>query len=83
MNETFSLPSMDRLRWHCRRGMLELDCVFEQFLDEKYESQDQQTKRLFVRLLEVQDPELNDWIMNGNLPDDPEMRRIVQLVRGI
>ena len=81
MTET-NLPSVERLRWQCRRGMLELDCVLEDFLEQKYQAQDDRTKALFVQLLEVQDPDLNNWIMNGVESDNDEMNEIVKLVRG-
>lgn len=27
-------PDLNRIRWHCRRGMLELDMVLARFLDD-------------------------------------------------
>ena len=49
------LPSMERLRWRCRRGLLELDLLFEAFLEKRYSELPDSDKQAFVRLLEYQD----------------------------
>jgi len=46
------LAELNRLRWHCRRGMLELDLLLEGFLDEGYTDLDDDGRRLFARLLD-------------------------------
>lgn len=49
---------LNRLRWHCRRGMLELDLVLERFLEENYAGLTVQQRQEFETLLELEDHEL-------------------------
>ncbi len=53
-----SQPSLNRLRWHCRRGMLELDMVLARFLEEKAPQLTLQQHQEFESLLTLEDQEL-------------------------
>ena len=75
------LPSLDRLRWQCRRGMLELDLLLEDFLDNTYAGLSDAEKRTFCRVLEYQDQLLLDWFMGRAVPADREIIRIVERIR--
>ncbi|UHD17337.1 FAD assembly factor SdhE [Thiocapsa bogorovii] len=74
-----------RLRWQCRRGMLELDHLLDRFLDLGYRDLDQAQRLAFVRLLGEQDQRLSDWFMSRKEPADTELgdlvRHIVEVVR--
>jgi antitoxin CptB len=62
---------MQRLRWHCRRGLLELDCIFEAYLDKRYLRASEQERTRFRELINEQDPDLQAWILHGEpCPDD-------------
>jgi antitoxin CptB len=76
------LPPIGQLRWHCRRGMLELDYVLSDFLDRGYGDLTDQDKALFVRMLDLEDQLLLDWVMGNQVPSDGEIRRLVGLMRG-
>jgi len=53
----------DRIRWHCRRGMLELDLLLQRFSrDHLPHLDDEQTAR-FVELLALPDQQLLDLLM--------------------
>ncbi len=69
-----------RLRWACRRGMLELDVLFMPFVEESYEALSSEDKGIFERLLECQDPELFAWFMGHEKCEDPELNRLVQFI---
>ncbi|MFC1339273.1 MAG: hypothetical protein G8D28_09095 [gamma proteobacterium symbiont of Phacoides pectinatus] len=43
---------MGKLRWQCRRGMLELDYALSEFLEALYPALDEEEQRGFVRLLD-------------------------------
>lgn len=65
----FTIPdpvSMERVRWRCRRGLLELDIVLGRFI-ERYASLNLQQKVVFDELLDLPDTELWDMI-SGKLP---------------
>jgi len=49
---------LNRLRWRCRRGMLELDLVLERFLEENYAGLTVQQRQEFESLLELEDHKL-------------------------
>ena len=47
----------------CRRGMLELDFIFQRFLENHYEQLSLDQKALFSELLNEEDPTLYDWLV--------------------
>jgi antitoxin CptB len=69
-----------RLRWACRRGMLELDILLGPFVDEAYDALSQENKDIFERLLVCQDPELFAWFMGHEKCKDAEINSMVQLI---
>jgi antitoxin CptB len=69
-----------RLKWACRRGMLELDILFSPFVDEAFDDISLQDKITFERLLTCQDPELFAWFMGHEICEDPELNAMVQLI---
>jgi antitoxin CptB len=69
-----------RLRWACRRGMLELDVLFMPFVEEAYDLLSVKGKQTFERLLEEQDPELFAWFMGHETCEDEELNAMVQFI---
>ncbi|WP_286234873.1 succinate dehydrogenase assembly factor 2 [Thalassotalea sediminis] len=69
-----------RLKWACRRGMLELDVLFMPFVDEAYDELSEPNKRIFERLLTCQDPELFAWFMGHEECEDPQLNEMVQFI---
>ena len=74
-------PNPGRLRWQCRRGMLELDLLLEGFLDHRYPELDPAGRQAFARMLEFPDQLLLEWLTGKIVPADPELRRLVQVAR--
>ena len=72
---------LDRLRWQCRRGLLELDFVFEDYLDKRYPSAPDEEKAQFRMLLDNLDPDLQAWILHGE-PPPADLTAIIKLLRG-
>ncbi len=75
------IPTADRLRWQCRRGMLELDLLLEGFLDQGYDALSDEQKTLFVRVLNTEDQLLLDWLMGYVVPSDAKIRQMVERMR--
>lgn len=71
----------NRLRWGSRRGMLELDLILMPFVENIYPTLPEAEQALYVRLLECEDQDMFSWFMHRQDPDDPEMLKIVNLVR--
>lgn len=74
-------PELGRLRWQCRRGMLELDLLLEGFLEHQYPTLDASGRQAFGRMLEFPDQLLLEWLTGKIVPADPELRRLVQAIR--
>jgi len=62
--------------------MLELDVLFQPFVESQYEQLSTEDKNIFVRLLEGEDPELFAWFMGHEQCPDPELADMVKRVRG-
>ena len=71
----------DRLIWASRRGMLELDLVLGPFLESVYFELDESDQQRFQTLLRCEDTELFAWFMNKSDPSDPDLLRIVEIIR--
>lgn len=69
-----------RLRWQCRRGMLELDVILNRFVDQHWQSLDENLKSEFELLLVCADQQLQGWLCEGK-EADIEVKNIVHRVR--
>jgi antitoxin CptB len=74
------MAELDRIRWRCRRGLLELDLVLEAFLEHGYGRLDAGQRRLFSELLEQPDNDLLDLALGRSEPE-PRYRSVVELLR--
>jgi antitoxin CptB len=72
---------INRLFWGSRRGMLELDLVLMPFLENVYPTLEQADKERYWLLLEEQDQDLFAWFMRRTDPANPELQRIVDIIR--
>lgn len=71
----------NRLFWASRRGMLELDLVLLPFLEQIYPTLEQDDKERYWRLLDSEDQDMFSWFLRRENPDDPDLLRIVQIIR--
>ena len=70
-----------RLKWQCRRGLLELDLVLERFLQERELRGDEAEK--LGRLLELPDNDLLDIAMGRSERFDPNLKHVVARLRAV
>ena len=77
------MAEIDRIRWRCRRGLLELDLVLERFLREDWEKLLPEELAGFVRLLEASDNDLWDWVSGRCEPSDPMAAGLVRRLRAV
>jgi antitoxin CptB len=62
---TLAETMMDaQLRWRLRRGMKELDVLFERYFTRRYPAATASERKAFADLLEREDPEILQWIMS-------------------
>jgi antitoxin CptB len=74
-------PRLARLRWRCRRGMLELDVVLQRFLAAHVASLSDTELDAFERLLQTPDPELLGYVQGTCEPADSGLRQLVAKIR--
>ena len=77
------LPPMDknRLFWGSRRGMLELDLILQPFVEKVYDSLAEEDQLRYQQLLDCEDQDMFAWFLHRQDPEDPELQRIVQIIR--
>lgn len=68
-------------RWQCRRGMLELDLLLNNFVDKKVDTLTQQQKEAFELLLSYPDQTLLDLLLGNSASSDPLISTIVQQIQ--
>lgn len=75
------LNNQSKLQWACRRGMLELDILLSNFLQEVYMTLNIEEKKQFEILLECSDPDLFSWLLGQNIPSDSGLLHITDRIR--
>ncbi len=78
------MSERDRIRWHCRRGLLELDIVLARFLDRHLDRLSPSETEAFKGLLLHSDNDLWDMV-SGRLdaPPGSEAARVLELLRHV
>jgi antitoxin CptB len=72
---------LSKLRWACRRGMLELDVLLGNFLAEAYLKASPIDQALFVELLDNGDQDLFEWLTGRTTPPEANTAIIVAKIR--
>ena len=73
--------ALNRLRWRCQRGMLELDHILRGFLDTAYPDATPATQRAFEALLAMADADILDLIVGRTEARSAEMAGLLALLR--
>ncbi len=84
-SDMISTIEKNKLKWACRRGMLELDLVLSEFLETKLESLSANQKKSFEKLLLCTDPELENWLLKKQplLQSELELFEIIELIKTV
>ena len=75
------MKELERVRWRCRRGLLELDIVLLRFIEQHYTGLDAAQQAVFDALLDMPDAELWDMITGKMAPQQSEHCAVLELVR--
>lgn len=67
--------------WQCRRGMLELDLLLNNFVDKKVGSLTIQQKKSFELLLSYPDQTLLDLLLGNSVSSDPVLSVLVKEIQ--
>ena len=70
-----------RLRWRCRRGMRELDQLFNRWLDQQWAASSEAQRGVFLRLLDCEDDKLWHWFLGHETAPDAALDALVQRIR--
>ncbi|MGK9065432.1 FAD assembly factor SdhE [Stutzerimonas chloritidismutans] len=71
---------LNRLFWHSRRGMLELDVLLVPFVQEVYPHLGEQDQARYRKLLSCEDQDMFGWFMERAEPEDEDLRLIVRMI---
>jgi antitoxin CptB len=77
-----SARERERIRWRCRRGMLELDLVLNAFLERHLEALDLAGLETLNGILMRTDPELLELLMGRADGRNAAERAMLEIVRG-
>ena len=72
---------MNRLRWRCRRGLLENDLVLERFLERHGSELEGERLSAFKALLDYADDDLWGIVSGRSECRDPALSEVVGLLR--
>jgi antitoxin CptB len=78
---SMDLAELGKLRWHCRRGMRELDVVLTRYLERDWPAAGGAERAAFRALLEWQDPEVNALLLGRLEPEDEALARVLECLR--
>lgn len=72
---------INRIRWRCRRGLLELDVVLKDFLEQRYDGLTPSEQVAFEKLLAVGDETLWAYVQGSQNPPEKELMQLVAKIR--
>ena len=71
----------ERIHWHCRRGMLELDLLLERFVSQHLDALDAAQTEVFKELLAYEDNDLLDMVMGRAEPLNAQLVAVLEMMR--
>lgn len=69
-----------RIRYQCRRGMLELDSLLQEFFAAKFLQLSSEEQQTFTNLLDCSDQELYSWLVKRQFPQDENIKELVSKI---
>jgi len=75
------MKELERARWRCRRGLLELDIVLQRFMDRHYTQLSAAELQQFDTLLDLPDNDLWDMITARKEAEDKSLQPVLRLLQ--
>ncbi|MDH5552863.1 MAG: succinate dehydrogenase assembly factor 2 [Nitrosomonas sp.] len=75
------MKELERARWRCRRGLLELDIILQRFMDEHYTQLNEEELLQFETLLSLSDNDLWDMIAAKKIVTDKGLEPVLHLLQ--
>jgi antitoxin CptB len=70
--------NLSRMRWHCRRGMRELDVLLTRYFEQDYPHANPQQQLAFAQLLELQDPTILSYLTGAQQPERADIADVIR-----
>ncbi|MEH6455451.1 MAG: succinate dehydrogenase assembly factor 2 [Cocleimonas sp.] len=80
-NSKETLIELSQLRWHCRRGVKELDVVLTNYLEKHYLNSDTDIQQAFKQLLKLEDPILMSLVMDHHQTEDVAQNHVLEKMK--
>jgi len=77
------VKDLERVRWRCRRGLLELDIVLGRFVETHYAQLDEAQRRAFEALLDMPDNPLWEAIAGRGEVASGEQQALLEKIRAV
>ena len=75
------MSQLSKLKWHCRRGMKELDVLLTRYLEHNYEQASVEEQQTFQALLELPNSELYAYLVEQKTFPDGNMQILVEKIK--
>jgi antitoxin CptB len=72
---------INKLRWHCRRALLELDLVFQRFWERRGGDLDETGEAAMVKFLAMEDHDMWALVSGKEHTDDPLLAPLIKELR--
>ena len=77
------MKNVERVRWRCRRGLLELDIVLGRFIESQYTQLDEAGRQAFDVLLDMPDNPLWDMVAGRVEAAPGEQQALLEKIRAV
>ncbi len=79
--EVLDEVTLARLKWRCRRGMLELDLLLGPFAERGYRHLTEAEREIFHQLLDLPDQQLLEYLLEQKRPEDGRWSDVITKIR--
>ncbi|WP_333842638.1 FAD assembly factor SdhE [Pelomicrobium sp.] len=77
------MTELNRLRWRCRRGLLELDLILSRFAERELERLGDEERQSFAALLDYPDNDLWDLVSGRRPCCDARLQPVVSKLQSL
>lgn len=72
---------LSKVQWRCKRGMLELDLMLQNFCSTAYVNMAPSKQVLFEELLEQEDQDLQRWLVGNEPCSQAKLQDLILVIR--
>ena len=77
------MSELNKLRWRCRRGTLELDLILLRYLENSYLTASPTEQKTFLQLLALEDTDLMHYLMAEKVSEITDVAELVTKIRAL